>query len=399
MHAIFLALLVMPWLAQLASVAVGDRNLTAKSWDHFQEILNCWTSPEGNWTHRPDLPPLYSKIYSNDAHLVTKIYTKCGPVSNRTGLDYVWTPPGCERPMYPFSYDSMCKVMRGRHLVLMGDSLSLHNYEAWLNAMGNRTVYGGRYDGHDPHHWAQPYRCGHGAPGFQIIFLSWNNVANRHHFSSLKTLNAEAKGMVIVANWGAFYQGNESVKAHMSEILHFVSHNLTQVTFLYRSSNMAHLNCDDHKVPDNVLHLPAAHPYHIRWWWDRFPYQNSIWHDYIAKHQPGKVFMNIMPMVSKRPDQHPINEDDCLHYCLPGPTDTWVVLTHSVLRLIDDLAASDAGAAEVPAIDSKQSTDADVLAVDKEKQIQELENKIQELNQALVEEKKKRKEQAAASGG
>lgn len=322
------------------AVQVGDRNITARSWQQFHEALDCWTSPEGLWTARPDLPPLYSDIYSNDRHLNTKVYSACGPVAQRKGLEYVWTPPSTCAPMRSFSPAGMCKVMRGRQLIIAGDSLSLHHYEATLNAMGNRTVYGSQYDDHDAHHWSQPYGCAeHGQLPFSVTYLSWNSITFRSHFESLRLLSKESHGAVVVANWGAFFQSNESVKAHMSDIFHFVN-SLSNITFIFRSSNMAHLQCDGYTVPDNVLHLPAPHPQHGEWAWDRFPFQNAIWKDYIDRHQPGGIFMNIMNMVAKRPDQHP-GKGDCLHYCLPGPHDTWVRLTYSILQLIEELALQD----------------------------------------------------------
>lgn len=378
---------------------VGDRILSMQSWQKLKDAVECWTSPAGNWIDQPDVPPLYTKVFSNDQNLVSKVYSSCGPVENRTGLTYHWVPPSnCSVPLYKFSFASMCKVMRGRNLIFTGDSLSLHHYETTLNALGSRTVYGEEYDDHDPDHWSQPYDCA--TPGygknFSVIYLSWNNIAYRYHFDSIKLLTEDNNGSVLVANWGAFVQGDETVRVHMRDILEYINLHVPNMTFIFRSSNMAHKDCHEHSIPDNILHEPAPHPVHRRFHWDVFPRQGVIWKEYLDTHEMGKIFLDILPLSSKRPDQHPSQHGDCLHYCIPGPIDTWVKLTYSVLQLIEDLVEFDRAhsllTTESTQVHStvihQQSGQSDA---DLHKVILELENKVHELHKALVEEKRKNK--------
>ena len=38
------------------------------------------------------------------------------------------------------------------------------------------------------------------------------------------------------------------------------------------------------------------------------------------------IIIDIMPSTSRRPDSHCVSENDCVHYCIPGPIDNWTVL-------------------------------------------------------------------------
>ena len=91
----------------------------------LQEELDCWTSGEGMWVKDSASQPLITKIFSNDGELHTKIYSACGP---RTNLDYVWEPKDTCAPLPSpaWSTANTCRVMKGRAIVFMGDSLSMH---------------------------------------------------------------------------------------------------------------------------------------------------------------------------------------------------------------------------------------------------------------------------------
>ena len=143
--------------------------------------------------------------------------------------------------------------------------------------------------------------------------------------------------MILVANWGANYNPDNRVRNLIPKILTWIDTHLPNALFIFRSSNMAHNSCESYSIPDNIQHKPADNPQHPEWYWKAFPLQNTIWEDIIT--QPahiGKIFMDILPMSMKRPDQHP-GGDDCLHYCVPGPIDTWMLLLYSILFEIHQL--------------------------------------------------------------
>jgi len=282
-------------------VKVGDRNLSIAAWEGLLNTINCLTSIHGMWVNTSTTAttpinhaldnddgtadvkvnghryrwgitnvPLYESIYSNDDALVTKVYTACGDRRSRIGLDYYWLPPpSCEQQhqLVKFTVESLCYLLRGRILIFIGDSLSLHHYETTVNAIGNRTTYG-----HSPsydHYWERYDYCvrNHWGENFKVTYIKWNSIMEDKIELVKKMHHSSINGSVIVANWGAFYVSDSRVKQRRREIVRKFNEQLPTSLFIYRSSNMAHLYCDNYKVPDNVDHNPAPHPYKYNWHW------------------------------------------------------------------------------------------------------------------------------------
>jgi hypothetical protein len=321
-------------------VRVGDRNLTLNSWLNVKADAACWGSTDGKWTKNDETHgSLYSTVYGNDEKLVTKVYSLCGPVQERQGLDYHWQPgPTCPQ-MEKFSPKSMCEIMRGRSLIFIGDSLSLHTYETTVNAIGNRSTYG--YAESPDRYWEHYQHCESNKWGknYVVTYIKWNSIDDNRR-STVLAAHTAAGGSVIVANWGAFYKEDEVVRTKMHETLAWIDEELPTSLFVFRSSNMAHLDCDNYKLPDNVDHEPAQHSVRANFHWAEFPPQNRLWKEELDQNHPGKMYMNIFDLIRKRPDQHPGEEHnhDCLHYCIPGPVDAYVELLHAILRRIADSA-------------------------------------------------------------
>jgi len=102
-------------------VAVGDISMSWSAWSTFNENLHCWTNSNGSWVSRPDIRPLFSKIYDNDVALASRVYSVCGPIKNRTSLDYVWEPESnCPPMIQSFSVEHVCRIMRGRTMIFIG---------------------------------------------------------------------------------------------------------------------------------------------------------------------------------------------------------------------------------------------------------------------------------------
>ncbi len=179
---------------------------------------------------------------------------------------------------------------------------------------------------------------------------------------------------------------------HLFRLMQNVLRTINQMAmFIYRCQVLTHLlvySCTYWRT----------HSYqgpHKHWYWEKFPYQSHyIWQPFLTHHHPGthslthsrthaltdcvithllnhhvgKVFLNVFDMLTKRPDGHVgKNNDnafeDCLHYCIPvspllatyslilthsrthsliqGPFDSFVVLTFSILELIELMAIPD----------------------------------------------------------
>jgi hypothetical protein len=321
-----------------ALVPLGDRNVTLKEWRHIQHVINNWVAPNGSWVDHPERPPMIKTVLPDDGSLNTKVYSACGPVEKRRGLNFWWEPETSRVPLYNVSFRMVCEVMRGRNLIFMGDSLSMHHYESTVNVLGYRKNHGTDSNSHFT----------------SETFTECTDLYNLTTFSAYRITKSEVwifgdavkkllldldrgspNGSVVIVNWGAFYKPDEVVAKCAPANLHWLQEALPKALVVFRTSNMAHLNCERYTEPDNVLRDPAPNPRRPGWNWDKFPLQRTIWIDEITNHRPGMLYLDILALSAKRPDQHP-GRGDCLHYCIPGPLETWVRLTFSILAYIED---------------------------------------------------------------
>lgn len=298
-------------------------------WERVKRDLQCWTSAEGEWQYDNNSKRLITQIFSNDAHLNTKIYTACGEYSQRTNIDYVWRPPRSCTPIPEWSPANTCRVMQGRAMVFIGDSLSMHMGETFINAMGERTTYS---DYEQPH--AQPYTdlcVNHGHSAFTTYIVKAPRLlVDVPLFKSFIHELDKTAGVVLVANWGAFYLPDEELRDGIREFATWVDNSLKKTTFIFRSTNMAHAGCDAYSAPISNWALDAAdEPDHPEWKWSLFPAQSR--RVVLPELKKGQLFLDILPLSQKRPDGHP-GHVDCLHYCLPGPMDTWVIILMGLLE-------------------------------------------------------------------
>jgi hypothetical protein len=326
-------------------ISVGDGNMTMSSWKTVSHILNCWGSKDGRWRRLG--PRLFKDIYPNDDQLVTKIYSACGKVENRVGINFHWVPSRkCRMPLPKFSPASMCKLMRGRKLIFLGDSLSIAHYETFVNAMQANRSY---HYNNESHIYQERFTIcqenGWG-PSFEMYKIEYNSIAAMHKFygdvlsvvfgKDPASASAVDAAPVIIANWGAFYNPDAVVSMYMKEFLAALDQHIPRALFMFRASNMAHAHCEKYHYPDRGNTVPQQNPQKPHWHWADFPLQNKIWSDYLLLNssQAGKIYLNTFDMSSQRPDQHP-GMLDCLHYCVPGPIDGWVQLTHGALFLVE----------------------------------------------------------------
>ena len=214
--------------------------------------------------------------------------------------------------------------------------LFFREQETFINAMGERTVFGG-YD--TP--LAQPYThlCTNGTDSFTAYIVKAPRLLiDAPLFKPFLMSLDQGPGVVLVANWGPFYLPDDQLREGMRDFAMWVNTTLTNTTFIFRSANMAHFNCDEHLVPDNNWTLDAAdEPEHPEWHWGHFPGQSQrVVRPELLK---GQFYLDILPLSRKRPDAHP-GQGDCLHYCLPGPMDTWVILLMALIQRVYSCGAT-----------------------------------------------------------
>ncbi len=64
--------------------------------------------------------------------------------------------------------------------------------------------------------------------------------------------------------------------------------------------------------------------------WHKFHAQNQVIREFLLTHYPMVVQIDIKTPTVLRVDSHM----DGMHYCIPGPIDTWVKLMYNALQIV-----------------------------------------------------------------
>ena len=96
---------------------------------------------------------------------------------------------------------------------------------------------------------------------------------------------------------------------------------------IYRSAVPGHADCQNFSEPLTSPQNPASLP--GRYHWAEFPHQNKLVKPLVEA--VGGLWLDVATMTELRADGHLLRWNDCLHYCLPGPLDTWNKALYNML--------------------------------------------------------------------
>ena len=170
---------------------------------------------------------------------------------------------------------------------------------------------------------------------FRTDFLSLSNHAEA--LSELpwsRILSVLGSADVIVINRGAHFKRDKPFLSGMRTALRFLRNMHPNKLIIWRSTPVGHKDCDSHDKPVPEMQTSGSLPHD--WGW--FPHQNAIARPQVEK--VGGIFMDVDVMSLPRADGHlgyswEKHKVDCLHYCTPGPMDTWVQLLYNILLSYD----------------------------------------------------------------
>ncbi|CAI5989607.1 unnamed protein product [Closterium sp. NIES-64] len=130
---------------------------------------------------------------------------------------------------------------------------------------------------------------------------------------------------MVVINRGAHYIEDERFERQLQSTLLALRQAHPELLIIARNTPAGHPGCWLHRKPlsKKLLELP-----HDDWHWDGFAAQNGIVRRLVEG--VGGVYMDVNASTVWRPDGH-VGRWDCLHYCHPGPVDTWVQLLFNLL--------------------------------------------------------------------
>ena len=136
---------------------------------------------------------------------------------------------------------------------------------------------------------------------------------------------------IVIMNRGSHYVNDTSALSKLRILLPVFSEyvELHDILLIYRNSVPGHSNCDKYKAPIKDI-IPKSQN---TWYnWDKFDHQNRIFET--GFQSIHALILDAYSPTIFRPDWH-TGWGDCLHYCIPGPIDTWLIYFYNLMRLAD----------------------------------------------------------------
>jgi len=89
---------------------------------------------------------------------------------------------------------------------------------------------------------------------------------------------------------------------------------------VWKGQTIGHEDCQKHTKP--LTKLPDKIGGNMQWNWDNFPKMHSIGETAFSCKIPNEKLITFDPSIlAYRIDRH--TKHECLHYCIPGPSDVW----------------------------------------------------------------------------
>lgn len=151
-----------------------------------------------------------------------------------------------------------------------------------------------------------------------------NNIMHNTWFSWFLS---SPRVRTLILNRGAHFVDDDTLLRNLYDTLLAVTRARPEVVVVYRSTPYGHSDCGTHqhdkplKANEPIFTDASTVKYH----WDSFSRQNAITRKLISSFFPSVFFFDIAGLTNLRIDSHYASYD-CLHYCIPGPLDSWLEL-------------------------------------------------------------------------
>lgn len=255
-------------------------------------------------------------------------------------LRYQWKPQACD--LLPFSKEHFCEVMDGQTIGTIGDSIMQQFAHAFMGIFLG-TVDDADYVFGEPD-WYEgvPYYRKLRVPlcrdfpknnSVTLLFYRWNKYQPVESSRQVLREIANASDYLIL-NWGVHYLPwleMEKATEDFLEVLQEQWGNKQSERIFWRSTIVAHEQCQNVTSPDP----PTSH-----FDTNRNPNYNTneillqderiVRPHFLESSLNNVTFLRVETSTMLRKDGHRVvgrkGAEDCLHYCEPGPVDSWVEL-------------------------------------------------------------------------
>ncbi|CAO3576628.1 unnamed protein product [Absidia cylindrospora] len=313
----------------------------------FSQLHFTTTGAAGQWipsNSNPLIRHVQDPLYATCDKRFYKTHASTLP---RPETQYEWQPSGgggdektCLRALPKPSPQQWCRVLNGRHILLVGDLMQYQLHELFLDYLrdGPTVCFGElnckdhticadldsrlRYLRNDVLADNRLHDNHHGTPSGSIV--AWPFVAS----NILKTYP------ILVLNRSPIAEDDNTFITSLIQTLAYIRRTAPNMLIVYRSSGIGHPYCDD-----ATDHGPLKKPLtddekkHLPFGWAELERRNAMAR--VIVEEAGGVFVDLAALTDTRPDGH-VGGHDCLRYCIPGPLDTWLDILYQVFATLAD---------------------------------------------------------------
>lgn len=332
------------------------------SWKKVQVRIEC-INRHGSWTLNDSAvftPSVCSNPYSRQA--------ACPKAPITQGWKYHWSVDDrlCHHAkgadLSRFDALALCRVMNGRNMMIVGDSISNEFGISLLNvfASSSNSSCSGTCKDLPTCQVTYNFNCQQRFPDFKLHVIRNDRVSlishqslqddkgNFREFPWIDELSVDKDVSLFILNRGAHFEGTEKVLDDIERTLNYLISTYANATILWRNSYAGHLYDEKEFYGPPWNESQAAQyrnnttlPYH----WSEFHDQNNAIRDLIlsnAEFRAKVLYWNIEYLMSYRVDM--VDRDGSmhgkhygLHYCIPGPIDNWPKLMLYILLMIQEM--------------------------------------------------------------
>ena len=256
-------------------------------------------------------------------------------------LQYQWKPHTCD--ILPFSKEQFCKVLDGNTIGTIGDSIMQQFAHSFIGLFHGKIddvnfVFGEPdwYDGVPYYSKLRVPLCQE-IPNYNnvtLLFYRWNKY--QPDATSRQVLGEIAKASdYLILNWGVHYlpwSEMDVATQDFIEVLRESWGDKRSERIFWRSTIVAHEQCQNATSPEKSSAGHFDTNQNPDYNTDEILLQDEfiVRPRFLESALSNVTFLRIEPSTMLRKDGHRVTGRkgavDCLHYCEPGPVDSWVEL-------------------------------------------------------------------------
>ena len=362
--------------------------LSISSSSSLRSLISCWGNINGTWT--TDKKSFFTP-FSDPFNIWKFSPFKC-PLDR---LQFQWNPQQkCRKNFINFNVKGFCNVMKGRPLVLMGDSLMYYTFLSFVNAMANGKPYSldenGDFDAFTRLH---PIEFAKYPPRTEfllfdkackdvdeepfLVFMN-NNAYLDVSPTTLEWIGNHSNSILFINRGFHFQRTTNDYEKHFKFILtnylqrihhqyspshssSHTSHSIFSSSFhsssthsslsksngyiIFRSIHMPHPSCSNYissypftkenyslyETPNIIQQLHQSYNWYDIIEQDKLfiqPIINNFITNNIYNASQKLFYVDILSSTKLMARRH---TNDCLHYCVPGPMNSWIIFLYNIL--------------------------------------------------------------------